>query len=152
MAEAASVGRVVRVAGPVVDVEFPHEGLPEILYALDVSFEVGGEEQNVLLETAQHLGDNRVRAIAMAPTDGITRGAVVNRLSMASPAPNGDFSGVIKNSFRIDRGEIGPALSETMINGNMARLLEAVSAVSAEHLDSGGEDFPWLRVGGLNFS
>ena len=90
MAEAASVGRVVRVAGPVVDVEFPHEGLPEILYALDVSFEVGGEEQNVLLETAQHLGDNRVRAIAMAPTDGITRGAEVRNSGAPISVPVGD--------------------------------------------------------------
>ncbi len=90
MAEAVSVGRVVRVAGPVVDVEFPHEALPEILYALDVSFTVAGEDKNVLLETAQHIGANRVRAIAMAPTDGITRGAEVRNSGAPISVPVGD--------------------------------------------------------------
>ncbi len=90
MAEPVSVGRVVRVAGPVVDVEFPHEGLPEILYRLDVSFTVAGEDKNVLLETAQHIGGNRIRAIAMAPTDGITRGAEVRNSGAPISVPVGD--------------------------------------------------------------
>ena len=65
---------------------------------------------------------------------------------------NGDFSGVIKNSFAIDDGHVGDALAETMISGNVAQLLLAVSAVSAERIDSGGLALPWLRVGGLHFS
>ena len=53
----------------------------------------------------------------------VPRGALVDRLSMGRPAPNGDFSGVIKNSFALADGKIGAALSETMINGNVAQML-----------------------------
>lgn len=82
----------------------------------------------------------------------VSRGALVGRLSMGAPAANGDFSGVIKNSFLIERGEVGPALAETMISGNMARMLLDVSAVSRERRDTGALLLPWLRVGGLHFS
>lgn len=82
----------------------------------------------------------------------VARGAIVGRLSMGVPAANGDFSGVIKNSFRIDGGVVGPALSETMISGNMARMLKDVLAVSRERLDTGSTALPWLRIGGLHFS
>lgn len=82
----------------------------------------------------------------------VARGAIVGRLSMGMPAANGDFSGVIKNSFRIDGGVVGPALSETMISGNMARMLGEVLAVSRERLDTGSTVLPWLRIGGLHFS
>ena len=83
---------------------------------------------------------------------GIDRGAMVNRLSMGSPGPSGDFSGVIKNSFIIEDGNLGQALSETMIAGNMASMLGNIVAISTEHLDRGGQDFPWIRVANLNFS
>jgi len=82
----------------------------------------------------------------------VPRGALVDRLSMGDPAPNGDFSGVIKNSFLIDSGRLGSALSETMISGNVAQMLRDVAAVSRERLDSGGECLPWVRVTGLHFS
>jgi F-type H+-transporting ATPase subunit beta len=70
-------GRIIKVAGPVVDAEFPHQELPEILNAIEIEFELGGEKQRIIAEVAQHLGDNKVRAISMAPTDGLTRGAPV---------------------------------------------------------------------------
>jgi PmbA protein len=82
----------------------------------------------------------------------VPRGALVGRLSMGSPAPNGDFSGVIKNSFEIADGRPGAALAETMISGNVARMLEDVVAASAERIDSGRDAWPWLRIGGLHFS
>ena len=82
----------------------------------------------------------------------VPRGAVVDRLSMGSPAPNGDFSGVIKNSFLIEGGRLGDALAETMISGNVARMLLDVVAVSAERIDSGSQALPWVRISGLNFS
>lgn len=82
----------------------------------------------------------------------ISRGALVNRLSMGAPSPNGDFSGVIKNSFLIESGEKTDALSETMISGNMARILMDIVSISSEHLDLGSSDFPWIRVANLNFS
>ncbi len=83
---------------------------------------------------------------------GMNRGALVNRLSMGAPGPNGDFSGVIKNSFLIEDGLQGHALSETMIAGNMASMLNDIVGVSEEHLDLGGQDFPWIRIANLNFS
>ncbi len=82
----------------------------------------------------------------------IKRGALVNRLSMGSPSPNGDFSGVIKNSFLIEKGSTTDALSETMISGNMASMLKDIVDISSEHLDLGGADFPWIRVANLHFS
>lgn len=80
------------------------------------------------------------------------RGALVGRLSMGMPASNGDFSGVIKNSFAIAGGELGPALSETMISGNVAQMLVGVKGVSRERLDTGAYLLPWLRIGDLHFS
>jgi PmbA protein len=80
------------------------------------------------------------------------RGALVGRLSMGNPAANGDFAGVIKSAFAIDGGRVGQALSETMISGNVARMLEDVVAVSRERLDTGTLLLPWVRIGGLHFS
>lgn len=80
------------------------------------------------------------------------RGALVGRLSMGMPASNGEFSGVIKNSFAIADGKLGPALSETMISGNVARMLQEVVAVSRERIDTGAFLLPWVRIGNLHFS
>ena len=82
----------------------------------------------------------------------VRQGVLVGRLSMGSPGPGGDFSAVCKNSFLLQDGEIGSALSGTMMAGNMARMLEAVLAVSAERIDTGDWQLPWLRIGGLHFS
>jgi PmbA protein len=82
----------------------------------------------------------------------VKRGALVGRLSMGMPAANGNFSGVIKNSFTIEGGEVGPALSEAMIAGNMAQMLRDVVAVSQEVIDSGSQSLPWLRIANLHFS
>jgi len=83
---------------------------------------------------------------------GVRKGALVSHLAMGMPGPNGDFSAVIKCSFLISDGEIGPALSEVMISGNMAELLRCVSGVSAERIDYGFSVLPWVRVDGLHFS
>ncbi|XOV87959.1 MAG: metallopeptidase TldD-related protein [Pseudomonadota bacterium] len=82
----------------------------------------------------------------------IDKGAIINRFSMGSPGPNGDFSGVIKNSFRIEGGHRGGALAETMVSGNMAKMLSSINGVSTEILDLGHEAFPWIKVPGLHFS
>jgi len=84
--------------------------------------------------------------------EGVGRGALVGRLSMGHPAPSGEFSGVIKNSFGIRDGQLGRALREVMIAGNVAQMLKDVVAVSRERLDTGGTCLPWLRVKGLHFS
>jgi F-type H+/Na+-transporting ATPase subunit beta len=74
-ATAEKVGKVVQVIGPVVDVEFEGGHLPEIYNALRVTSEgEGGQKIDVVVEVEQHLGENRVRTVAMKPTDGMQRG------------------------------------------------------------------------------
>ena len=87
---ALPTGRIVKVAGPVVDVEFPSDAMPEILYALEVDFEIGGDPKTVKFEVAQHVGHNKVRAIALAPTDGLVRGAIVRNTGIEITVPVGD--------------------------------------------------------------
>jgi len=89
VAEVKSVGRIVRVTGPVVDVEFPKGELPEILHALEISFEVDGRHEMIVAEVAQHLGDERVRAVAMKGTDGLVRGAEVHNTGGPITVPVG---------------------------------------------------------------
>ena len=75
MALGNKVGRVVQVIGPVVDVEFEGGYLPPIYNALQIQSKVEGEEAiDVIAEVEQHLGEGRVRAVAMKPTDGMQRG------------------------------------------------------------------------------
>lgn len=82
----------------------------------------------------------------------VQRGALVSRLSMGSPAANGDFSGVIKNSFLIENGVRTKALSETMITGNVAQMLQDIVAISEQVTDFGSDKVPWLKIKGLKFS
>lgn len=82
----------------------------------------------------------------------VQRGALVARLSMGMPSANGDFAGVVKNSFLIEDGRIGAPLAETMISGNVAQMLRDLREASAERIDTGEWLLPWLRVGGLHFS
>ena len=72
-------GRVVAIAGPVVDVEFPPNALPEINWALELDIELDGETITVTAEVAQQIGEGRVRVICMSPTDGLKRGTLVRR-------------------------------------------------------------------------
>jgi F-type H+-transporting ATPase subunit beta len=83
-------GRVVRVIGPVVDVEFGPDEMPEIYNALHVDRTLGEETRTLTLEVAQHIGDNMVRAISMQPTDGLVRGAPVEDTGAAISVPVGD--------------------------------------------------------------
>lgn len=67
-------GKIVQVIGPVVDVEFPAESLPEILNAVTIKGKSGDIDIDLVVEVMQHLGDNVTRCIAMSSTDGLTRG------------------------------------------------------------------------------
>jgi len=86
------VGRVARVIGPVVDVEYAPSEMPEIYNALHVDRELGGETVTLTLEVAQHIGDNLVRAISMQPTDGLVRGAPVQDTGAPISVPVGDVT------------------------------------------------------------
>jgi F-type H+-transporting ATPase subunit beta len=89
-----ATGRVVRVIGPVVDVEFPAEQMPEIYYALHVDIQTSEVEEarTLTLEVEQHIGDNVVRAISMQPTDGLVRGASVTDTGAPIEVPVGDVT------------------------------------------------------------
>jgi F-type H+/Na+-transporting ATPase subunit beta len=83
-------GRIARVIGPVVDVEFPPDELPEIQTALTVERTLDGDTTVITCEVAQHIGDSTVRAIAMQPTDGLVRGAPVTDTGAPISVPVGE--------------------------------------------------------------
>jgi F-type H+-transporting ATPase subunit beta len=87
-----STGRVVRVIGPVVDVEFGRNAIPELYNALTVDIELGELSKKLTLEVAQHIGDDMVRTIALQPTDGLVRGAEVTDTGSSITVPVGDVT------------------------------------------------------------
>ncbi|MFZ2526218.1 MAG: F0F1 ATP synthase subunit beta [Rhodococcus sp. (in: high G+C Gram-positive bacteria)] len=89
-AASASAGRVVRVIGAVVDVEFPRGAVPELFNALNAEVTLPSVAKTLTLEVAQHLGDNLVRTISMQPTDGLVRGAAVVDSGRPISVPVGD--------------------------------------------------------------
>nr|WP_323792853.1 F0F1 ATP synthase subunit beta [Nocardioides sp.] len=89
---AGSTGRVARVTGPVVDVEFPVDAMPEMYNKLEVPVELGGETVTLILEVALHIGDGMVRAISMKSTDGLVRGATVTDTGGPISVPVGDIT------------------------------------------------------------
>jgi F-type H+-transporting ATPase subunit beta len=103
-------GRVVAIAGPVVDVEFPPDGLPEIDMAVEMVAELEGEKITITAEIAQQIGDSRVRAICLKPTDGLRRGAVVRNLGHGITMPVGN--GVLGHVFNVIGEPLDVAESE----------------------------------------
>jgi len=102
--EAGLVGQVARVTGPVVDVEFPTEQMPDIYNALHVDVTLEGETKTLTLEIEQHLGENLVRAISMQPTDGLVRGATVTDTGGPISVPVGE----------VTKGHVFNVLGETL--------------------------------------
>jgi F-type H+-transporting ATPase subunit beta len=110
MATAGTNGKVTQVMGPVVDVEFPPGALPEILTALRTTNpNIDARENNLVLEVAQHLGENSVRAIAMDTTDGLRRDQpVVNTGNMIKVPVGPGTLGRITNVIGEPVDERGP--------------------------------------------
>src|SRR6201982_1131224 len=86
-----AIGKIVQVIGPVVDVEFEAGHLPDIYNALHIVSDGkgGGAKLDVICEVEQHLGETRVRAVAMKPTDGMQRGMKVIDLGAPISVPVG---------------------------------------------------------------
>src|SRR5579859_3927736 len=108
-------GRIVRVVGPVVDVEFP-EALPGIYNALTVEYEVQNQPAKVTLEVQQHLGDKWIRAISMSGTEGLKRGFEVMDSGDPLSMPVGE--GVMGRVFDVTGtpvDERGPVQAESTI-------------------------------------
>lgn len=110
-------GKIIKVVGPVVDVEFAADQLPEINYALHVSDE-GQEIEleskiDVTLEVAEHLGGNIVRTVAMSSTDGLVRGLIVENTGSPITVPVGDATlGRLFNVTGQPIDEAGPVAAE----------------------------------------
>ncbi len=106
-------GHIVQVIGPVVDVEFPRNELPAIFHALKIEQPAdeksGRPAINLILETAQHLGENRVRAVAMSSTDGLVRGMAVADTGAPISVPVGpEVLGRILNVVGDPVDQLGP--------------------------------------------
>ncbi|MBD9295540.1 F0F1 ATP synthase subunit beta [Megamonas funiformis] len=83
-------GKIVQVIGPVVDIEFPAESLPEILNAVTIKGKSGDIDIDLVVEVMQHLGDNVTRCIAMSSTDGLTRGMEAENTGAPIRVPVGE--------------------------------------------------------------
>src|SRR6478672_8427852 len=86
------VGRIARVIGPVVDIEFPADAMPEMYNMLKTELELGGEKRTLTLEVALHIGDGMVRALSLQPTDGLVRGSQVRDTGGPITVPVGDVT------------------------------------------------------------
>ena len=103
-------GRVVAIAGPVIDVEFPPHALPEINFAVEMDLVLEGKTLTVTAEVAQQIGEGRVRCVCMQPTDGLVRGAPVRNTGRGISVPVGNV--VLGHVFNvlgrpIDTDDIG---------------------------------------------
>ena len=108
-------GKILQVTGPVVDVEFPPGQLPEIYTALTLNNpSISDEPDNLVVEVAQHLGENTVRCIAMDSTEGLVRGASVANTGEPIRVPVGEATlGRIMNVIGSPVDEAGPIQSDT---------------------------------------
>ncbi len=109
----ANVGKVVQVIGPVVDLAFPEGQLPNILNAIDIKNSNNASAVDLVVEVAQHLGDNTVRCIAMDSTDGLVRGMAATDRGGPITCPVGKAAlGRIMNVVGRPVDEKGPINSE----------------------------------------
>jgi F-type H+-transporting ATPase subunit beta len=108
-----SYGHVVQIIGPVIDVEFPPEELPEIYDALVVDAGEGENRIRLTAEVQQHLGRNQVRAVSMASTDGLVRGTKVLNTGAPISVPVGEAClGRIFNLLGEPIDNLGPVETE----------------------------------------
>ena len=82
----------------------------------------------------------------------VNKGVLLSRFSGGSPSDNGDFSGVAKNSFYIENGEVQYPISETMVSGNIVDMFQKVKHLSKEEVNFGDEIFPWIQFEGITIS
>jgi F-type H+-transporting ATPase subunit beta len=112
-----NIGKILQVMGPVVDVEFEQGKLPTIYSALTISNPaINDEADNLVVEVAQHLGDNVVRTIAMDVTDGLVRGMPVKDTAKPIMMPVGEAGlGRVLNVVGRPVDGLGPVSQEKMM-------------------------------------
>ncbi len=111
-------------------------------------------------KTGKRMSTNRGQAIDIesgkATLDemikSVDKGILLGRFSGGTPSHSGDFSGVAKNSFLIENGEVKDALSETMISGNIADMFKNIKDISHERIHFGSDIIPWIQAGNINIS
>jgi len=132
-------GKVIQVMGPVVDVEFPPGALPEIYTALRVSnLSIDEREGNLVLEVAQHLGENTVRCVAMDTTDGLVRGQAAANTGDGIRIPVGNATlGRIMNVIGEPVDERGPIESQHSLPIHRPAPSFVDQATSVEALETG---------------
>ncbi len=152
-----SEGRIVQVIGPCVDVEFPEHELPEIFNGLLISNPtISDEPDNLVIEVAQHLGDNIVRTIAMDTTDGLVRGMRVKDTGAAIQVPVGKgVLGRIINVVGRPVDEAGPVVTEHMrpIHRSAPAFEDQVTQISIQETGIKVVDLiaPFMRGGKIGF-
>lgn len=112
------------------------------------------------LKTGHKRAPNDGFSLVMQPGDttlsdlikNTQKGLLVSRYSGGASGADGGFSGVAKNSFLIEDGKIGPAVSETMISGNLGHMMNRVAGISKEVVNNGHSILPWLAVEGVVIS
>jgi len=82
----------------------------------------------------------------------IKKGVLLARFSGGNPANNGDFSGVAKNSYYIENGEIQYPITETMVSGNLKEMFENLYEISSDQINNGSNLLPWIAFDGLTIS
>ena len=135
----SSNGKIVQVMGPVVDVEFPEGKLPPIYNALKLrNPSINGEQENLTLEVAQHLGEGVVRTIAMDSTDGLTRGVGVRDTGDQITVPVGrEVLGRIMNVIGEPVDEAGPIKAEKRLPIHRSAPLFTSLSTQVEMLETG---------------
>ncbi len=152
-----SVGKIVQVIGPCVDVEFPEGQLPEIFNGLLVSNPtINDQPDNLVIEVAQHLGDNTVRTIAMDTTDGLVRGMEVKDSGGPIRVPVGKgVLGRIINVVGRPVDEAGPVVTEETrpIHRSAPSFDEQVTEISIQETGIKVVDLiaPFMRGGKIGF-
>jgi PmbA protein len=106
------------------------------------------------LQRAANMGSNLIVDSGDTPLAemiaAVDEGLLLCRFSGGNPSDNGDFSGVAKNSYYIKDGKIQFPVSETMVSGNIASMLNSIESISAERVNNGYNVMPWICFNGLN--
>jgi PmbA protein len=93
-------------------------------------------------------GDTALEEIIKSTKKGI----ILKRFSGGNPSDNGDFSGVAKNSYYVEDGEIKFPITETMVSGNLVEMMMNIKQISKERINSGYHNYPWIKFDGLTVS
>ena len=130
-----NTGKIVQVIGPVVDVAFENGELPELLSAIEIPLK---DQDSLVVEAAQHIGDDRVRCIAMGSTDGLVRGMEAIDTGAPISVPVGkEVLGRMFNVLGREIDGLGPVNTQTRLPIHRKAPSFDEQQTSAEMLETG---------------